>query len=708
MSTTIGEVNINLRMSLAQFKQDTKSGTEAAGAAGRQIASDMGNSMGEARGAVMLLNEELGVKMPRHLVSLIAKIPGLSAAFAAMLPLVGVIAATKVIYELVEAHKKAQEAMEMAMSEMGAQGATVLGGLNEKLDASKLKFMELADDGAGVVALKLDMLSHTTLTNLVSAFDSLGNSINKVLKDMGADGAFARVMGLANASDSVKNLQKDVLGIRASDASDSAKAEQIGQKIEWYKNKAKADLDAMKADQALLNSSTNGALVAGGGHTNEKQLTEQKATYAALDDMSKAYSLTQQTEAVDTSNIQIEAANHAASEADKIWMAQNTEYQRGLKADEAAEAERYKLAVEGIVESEKLKIDATHQGTQARLDSVIAAIQDEEAHGLQDTAFYRSLQEQKVTIQVDMDNKRIQLAHKLAIEMGKAEQGMISLSMAQMTEQANWESAMHLTTQAQRLQVLRVSAAQELALERQKNADVLAEMSESDPLYPVAVQKRLDADLQAQQKYNDEILKLDHESITQRKAAWDAGFNAMNSGMTTLVGGLVKGNATILTDLKTMLQNMIAQWIDYFLQIQMKALETALFMKVLGLAGGGGIGGSLFGQAGGGAGFGGGGAPVTSSPTANSIPFMADGGDVSAGKPYFTGDAGIELFVPGQDGSIISNALLKSAKDGGKAPVQNFTMNVHGVTDADSFKKSQGQIAADAMAMMAAAHRRNR
>jgi hypothetical protein len=87
---------------------------------------------------------------------------------------------------------------------------------------------------------------------------------------------------------------------------------------------------------------------------------------------------------------------------------------------------------------------------------------------------------------------------------------------------------------------------------------------------------------------------------------------------------------------------------------------------------------------------------------------MADGGDVSAGKPYFTGDAGIELFVPGQDGAVISNALLKSAKGDSKAPVQNFTQHVHGVTDMDSFKKSSSQIAADAMAMMAAAHKRNR
>ena len=245
---------------------------------------------------------------------------------------------------------------------------------------------------------------------------------------------------------------------------------------------------------------------------------------------------------MDTSNIQIEAANKAASEADRIWMAQNTEYQRGLKADEVAQDEAYKLAVSGIQESEKLKIDATRQGTQARLDAVIAAIKDEEAHGLQDTAYYKTLQEEKVTIAQEMVNRQIELQHKLAQEMGKAQQGMIALSMAQMKEQADYEYSMNITTQAQHIQAMRDEAKQELELEKQKNADVLREVSTDDPMYPVAVQKRLDADLQAQQKYNNEILKLDHESIAARKAAWDAGFNAMNSGMSTLVSGMVKGN----------------------------------------------------------------------------------------------------------------------------------------------------------------------
>ena len=157
MSTQIGEVNINLRMSLAQFKTDVKDGADAASTATKKIAEDVGNNVTEARGSIMLLSEEVGVHLPRHLTTLLAQIPGLSGAFAAMLPIVGVVAAIAVIEKLVAAHNAAKEAMLTAMEEIGAKDATVLGDLNEKLNQSKLKFLELADDGAGQAAIKLDM-----------------------------------------------------------------------------------------------------------------------------------------------------------------------------------------------------------------------------------------------------------------------------------------------------------------------------------------------------------------------------------------------------------------------------------------------------------------------------------------------------------------------------------------------------------------------
>lgn len=700
MSTQIGEVNINLRLSLAQFKTDVQEGSGAASEATKKMASEIGESSQEAKGSLMLISHELHLGIPRHLTALIAQIPGLSEAFATMLPVVGVLTAIAVVEKLWAAHEKAKEAMLLAMDEIGAKDATVLGDLTNKLDGAKLKFLELTDDGVGVAQIKLEMLAHKTLAELVGAFDNLGKSLDDVFKKMGAEGTFAKLMGLTGASEDLKALQHDVLAIRASDESDTQKAEDIGKKIEFYKDKAKADLDKMKADRDQLNTSDDGALMAGGGHSTDKQITEQQNLYANLSDMAKANAIVKQTADMDSTNTSIEEANKATKEEEKQWLARNVEYQRALKSDEQEEAAHYKDAVANIQEAEKLKIDATRQGSQARLDAVIAALKDEEAHGLQDTAFYRSLEEEKLKIAEQMANERILLERKLAIELGKAEQGRIALSMAGMKEQADFELKTNIINVQEHIAALRIQAEQTLALEKQKNADVLAEMSANDPLYPVALQKRLDADLQAQQKYDNEIVALDHQAIELRKQAWDAGFNQMNSGMSTLVGNMLKGNGSITADLKTMLQNMLASWIDYFVQLEAKALEAKLFMAATGLFGGGGFGGGLFSSLGGGSGA----APVSLSPLPNSIPLHAEGGHMAAGETGIVGDAGPEVWRPDTAGEVIPLSKMKS--EGGDVHNNTTNIHIHGVTDVDSFKQNQGEVAAQLYAAMSSAARR--
>ena len=696
MSTEIGQVNVSLRLSMAQFKSDVKEGASVASAATKQMADEMGGSVMEARGSLMLLSEEVGVHLPRHLQGLIAQIPGVGAAFAAMLPIVGVVAAIGVIEKLVAAHNAAKEAMLTAMAEIGAKDATVLGDLNEKLNQSKLKLLELADDGAGVLASRLDSLSHDTLTNLVGAFDTLGKSVEDVLKKMGSEGMFARILGLAGASDSLKNLQNEVLNIRASNASDEDKAASIGQKIEWYKNKAKSDMDEMLADKAAAENAPADAPA--GGNFTDKQITEQQKLFATLNDMSKANATIQQKAAADTSAIQIEAADKATKEEEKIWLARNTEYQRSLKADEVAQDEAYKLSVSNIQESEKLKIDATHKGTQERLDAVLAAIKDEEAHGLQDTAYYKSLEEEKVKTTQAMADQVLALNRKLYQEMGKAQQGMIALSMAASKEDADFQFKIGTMTADERIDALKKAAQVELDLERQKNADMLAEMSENDPDYPLALQKRLDADAQAQAKYEQQMVTLDHNAVELRKQAWDAGFNQMNSGMTTLVDDLVKGNASISADVKKMLESMLTSWVNYFIQLEAKALEASIFMKALGILGmvptagntatsigSGGFGG----QQGGGIG---------------SVPVHAEGGHMSANELGIVGDAGPEVWHPDSAGSVIPMDKLT-----GKGGDTNNTANVfhfHGVNDFDSFKENQNQLAAKMYAAMSTAARR--
>jgi hypothetical protein len=62
--------------------------------------------------------------------------------------------------------------------------------------------------------------------------------------------------------------------------------------------------------------------------------------------------------------------------------------------------------------------------------------------------------------------------------------------------------------------------------------------------------------------------------------------------------------------------------------------------------------------------------------------FKADGGPVSANKPYIVGERGPELFMPSSAGTIIPNEQMGQFGGGGQT---NVTYNIN-ATDAQSFK----------------------
>jgi hypothetical protein len=104
-------------------------------------------------------------------------------------------------------------------------------------------------------------------------------------------------------------------------------------------------------------------------------------------------------------------------------------------------------------------------------------------------------------------------------------------------------------------------------------------------------------------------------------------------------------------------------------------------------AGGGGILGGLFGKL---LGF-------------LNIPGLAGGGDVMPGKTYIVGEDHPEFFSPKTAGTIAPSLKFSGGKP---APVINF--HVNGVSDFDSFRRSQPQIAAGLQQQLAIASARNR
>jgi hypothetical protein len=98
--------------------------------------------------------------------------------------------------------------------------------------------------------------------------------------------------------------------------------------------------------------------------------------------------------------------------------------------------ENYSKAVTALQENEKLKIDATKEGSEARLAAIDAAIKEEEGKGLQETGFYRGLLASRVNITREMGEEQA----KLNAEAGKQE-AEHTLKMGGLVVQAEKEAA---------------------------------------------------------------------------------------------------------------------------------------------------------------------------------------------------------------------------------------------------------------------------
>src|SRR5258708_28769445 len=111
----VGALIIKLQAETAQFREDMGKVNaqldEFKGKSG-EAGEAMDFSMHKARGGLMLVEESVGIHLPRHLNALIAEIPGVGAAFQFMLPIAGVVLAIEIIGKLIQKHRELKDAAE--------------------------------------------------------------------------------------------------------------------------------------------------------------------------------------------------------------------------------------------------------------------------------------------------------------------------------------------------------------------------------------------------------------------------------------------------------------------------------------------------------------------------------------------------------------------------------------------------------------------
>ena len=110
------------------------------GAAGGRAGAGVSGGMFEARQSLMLVEESVGVHVPRALNQLLARIPGVAQAFTTMLPIFGVVVAIEIIGQLIAKHEelaKATRAAAQASTDQAVKEADQTNALqltNLKLD----------------------------------------------------------------------------------------------------------------------------------------------------------------------------------------------------------------------------------------------------------------------------------------------------------------------------------------------------------------------------------------------------------------------------------------------------------------------------------------------------------------------------------------------------------------------------------------------
>jgi hypothetical protein len=142
MSADVGTIRISLVANTASFDGPLDKSQQKAKNAAKGIQDSFdGIDLSDAKAGLMVLDEELGIHIPRHVTALISQLPGLQTAFAAAFPLLAVVAVGKALGDMVEKEQKHAE-------EMARQREEVLGlasAMESHANALEISNMKLQD-----------------------------------------------------------------------------------------------------------------------------------------------------------------------------------------------------------------------------------------------------------------------------------------------------------------------------------------------------------------------------------------------------------------------------------------------------------------------------------------------------------------------------------------------------------------------------------
>jgi len=760
MAITVGTLQVDLVANTASFTgaldkagQDAqKSGADIKRAfddssdAALSAGASIGSSMRESREGMKLLEESLGVTIPRGLNSLAATIPGIGAAFSTMLPIIGVIAALDVIVKLIEHHEKLAEAIRKATLEQNDLNVKEIDrtkGIeltNLKLDDQIAKLESRPSSNKLKEALleasiAADALASSFASSFLKVDEQITDATGLVSKlkegfthlwEIGPKGDLAA--GLPQVQDGLKRVQEALERVDAErlalakaapgavhDEASKAlaqgyhdvmiQAELAGAMIQRYapdevktmSMMAQAAISAASAEKDLNLQLDQGnklqqvAKLQAGQEVRGREDKTAESVIAGAKEVADAQVRSDAERVASANATQMDLINTGLETDKALGILGQTDYEakKALIDKETqdhikANTDLYNLAVD----ASRDRIAILSQDTAKNKDEIQKLNDDLTAMAINHETQVASLHkkgneelaaaDQAYTNDVNEElNKRLKLEQQMISETIAFDKQKDALLKASAKEEADFEYKMGVTTEAQRLSTLKQELTQEYNLAKAELDKELQLAQEGSAQYQKIKNDENLLDL----KYQNDSQKLNEQGQLDQKKVWDLGFNQLNSGLDTMIDKLAEGNTNILGDLKKTLENMMTAWLNYYIQLEAKALEASLFQAISGLPPTGGSGGSALPSFMGG---------------------LAAGGPVSPGNLYTVGESGKEWFAPSVAGQIVPMSGATSSGSGNSV-TNAVNVHFHGVTDADSFQRSERQVAGKLAATVASA-----
>ena len=301
----VGALIIKLQAETAQFREDmgkVKSDLNDLKGTSEDTGQAMDHSFTEARGGLMLTEEMVGVRLPRHLNTLIAEIPGVGAAFASMLPIVGVLVAIEIIGKLLEKHRELKEAAaKLADDQMklGTTAANAFATWEEKINRTAEAMDDLSGNHADKLKRQLKDIDHQTMKELVQQFAELDRAAMAAFADLKTTW-YQFGEGSEGAKDALDKFSIKYAALMAKNTDEGKKQAQ--------------DLLAGTLDSAQKYLAIQEKLRANPGKFNEEALAYARANDKAVDSTDKAYKAQQQLVELLQDKVQL---TQKAAEAEK-------------------------------------------------------------------------------------------------------------------------------------------------------------------------------------------------------------------------------------------------------------------------------------------------------------------------------------------------------------------------------------------------------